>query len=276
MEIVPWLPAVTSTGLLAAILWLCRELISTRLTKTVQHEFDKKIESIRADLRASEERFKAKLREKEAEISAIRSGALSVLASRQAALDKRRLEAVDQLWTAFNALAPARGIAANMSIIKFESAAQQAERDPNVRQLFEIMGNGFDPKSLDLSGAAKARPFINPLVWAIFSAIRAVTMHSVVRWQVLKSGLGTSDYSDHEAIKKLVIAALPHYSDYLEKNDPSVYYYVLEALDERLLAEIQNMLSGIESDKASLEQAAEIIRQANMLQNTTKDVESTV
>jgi hypothetical protein len=41
----------------------------------------KKIEAVKAEHRASEERFKALLREKEAEISALRSGALTVLAS---------------------------------------------------------------------------------------------------------------------------------------------------------------------------------------------------
>lgn len=271
MDLIPWLPALTTTGLLAAALWLGRQLISTRLTKSVEHEFDKKIESVRADMRASEERLKAQLREKEAEISALRSGALSVLASRQAALDKRRLEAVDQIWASFNALAPTRGLAASMSVIKFESAAQQAEHDPKVRQFFEMMGAGFDAKTLDLSGAAKARPFLTPLVWAIFSAIQAVTMHSVMRWHVLKGGLGTTDFADTKAIEKLVVAALPHYAEYLEKNGPSVYYYVLEALDARLLAEIQNMLSGVESDRASIEQAAEIVRQANALQAATQE-----
>lgn len=274
MELLPWLPAFTTTGLLAAVLWLGRELISARLGKSVQHEFDKKIESVRADLRATEERFKAQLREKEAEIAALRGGALSVLASRHAALDKRRLEAVDQLWSAFNALAPARGIAATMAVIKFESAAKHAERDPKARQFFEMIGGAFDAKSMDLSGAAKARPFVSPMAWAVYSAIQAVTMHSVMRLQVLKGGLGTSDYADHKAIEKLVVAALPHYSDYLEKNGPAVYYYVLEALDARLLAEVQSMLSGAESDKASLERAAEIIRQANALQATTKQAES--
>jgi hypothetical protein len=274
MQLIPWLPALTTTGLLAIALWLGRELISSRLTKSVQHEFDKKIESVRADLRASEERFKAQLREKEAEIAALRSGALSVLASRHAALDKRRLEAVDQLWSAFNALAPARAIAANMAVIKFESAAKQAEKDPKVRQFFEMIGRGFDANALDLSGAAKARPFVSPIVWAVYSAIQAVTMHSVMRLHVLKGGLGTSDFADHKAIEKLVLAALPHYSEYLEKNGPSVYYYVLEALDTRLLSELQSMLSGVESDRASLEQAAEIIRQANALQATTQQPDS--
>ncbi|MGD9584121.1 MAG: hypothetical protein AB7V26_10725 [Lysobacterales bacterium] len=274
MEPLLWLPALTTTGLLAAALWLGRELISTRLTKGVQHEFDKKIELVRTELRASEERFKAQLREKEAEIAALRSGALSVLASRHAALDKRRLEAVDQLWSAFNALAPARAIAANMAFIKFESAASMAERDPNIRQIFEMIGGGFDAKSLDLSEAAKARPFVNPMVWAVYSAIHAVTMHSVMRWQVLKGGLGTSDFTDHKAIEKLVVAALPRCSEYIEKNGASAYYYVLDALDSRLLDELQRMLSGAEIDKARLEQAAEIIRQAKALQAVTNQCES--
>ena len=270
MDLVPWFPALTTTGLLAAALWLGRELISTRLKRSVQHEFDKKIESIKADLRATEERFKAQLREKEAEIAALRSGALSVLATRHAALDKRRLEAVDEIWSSFNALAPARAIAANMSVIKFESAAKEAERDPKVRQLFEMIGQGFDARTIDLTGAAKARPYVTPMVWAVYSAISAVTMHSVMRLQILKGGLGTTDFANHKAIEKLVVAALPHYSEYLEKNGPSVYFYALEALDTKLLAELQSMLSGTEGDKASVEQAAEIIRQANALQAVTK------
>jgi len=53
MELIPWFPALTTTGLLAAALWLGREMISTRLTKSVQHDFDKKIEAVKADLRAS-------------------------------------------------------------------------------------------------------------------------------------------------------------------------------------------------------------------------------
>ncbi len=276
MELVPWLPALTTTGLLVAVLWFGRELISTRLTKSVQHEFNKKIESIRADLRTSEESFKAQLREKEAEIEALRSGALSALANRQAALDKRRLEAVDQLWSAFNALAPARAIAANMAFIKFESAAQKAEHDPKVRQFFEMISGGFDPRSMNLSGAEKARPFISPMAWAVFSAFHAVTMHSVIRLEVLKGGLGTEDFTDNKAIEKLVVAALPHYADYVEKKGPSVYYHVLEALEARLLAELQSMLSGVESDQASLEQAAKIIRQANALQAATNKVQGAV
>lgn len=269
-QLMLWLPAITSTGLLAAALWLGRELISTRLTKSVQHEFDIKIEEVRAELRTSEERFKAQLREKETEIAALRNGALSVLTSRQAALDKRRLEAVDQLWSAFNALTPARSITASMATFNFKTAAQRAENEPKLRQFFEMIGGDFNLKSLDLSEAVKARPFVSPMVWAVYSAIQAITMHGVMRWHVLKGGLGQNDFVDHSVIKKLIITALPELSEYIEKSDPSAYYYVLEALDTRLIDELQKMLSGAEIDKASVEKAAEIIQQVNALQTATK------
>ena len=38
-----WIPAISTTSLLAASLWLLRSLISTRLRASVQHEFEQKI-----------------------------------------------------------------------------------------------------------------------------------------------------------------------------------------------------------------------------------------
>ena len=269
MDILFWLPALTTYGLLAAALWLGRNLISTRLKKAVEHEFDTKLEALRAQVREGEERLKAELRAKEVEIAALRSGALTALASRQMALDKRRLEAVDQLWTSINALTPARGIATMMSIITFEIAAPRAEREPKLRQTFEAMGGGFNVKNLDLSGASKARPFVSQMVWAIFSAYQAVIMHSVMRWLVLSGGLGSKDFANNDVIVKLLKTALPHYSEYIDKSGPGGYPYMLEALESQLLVELQNMLNGVEADKANVEQAAEILRQStNVLKQT--------
>lgn len=274
MDLTTWFPPLTTTALFAAALWLGRNVISTRLTKSVEHEFNTKLESVRAQMRESEERLKAELRAKETEIAALRSGALTALASRQMAIDKRRLEAIDQLWASVTALGPARTIAALMSSISFEKAAPITERDPKARQAFEMMGKAFDFKSLDLSGASKARPFLSPMAWATFSALQAVVMHAVMRWHVLAGGLGAKDFLDNEAISKLIKAALPHYSNYIDKFGPSAYYYLLEALDEQLLKEIQNTLSGVEADKASIAQAAEILRQSDAVraQATTNDV----
>jgi hypothetical protein len=84
MDLINWIPAVSTTSLLALALWLMRSLIVTRLKRSVQHEFDTKLEILRTELRNSEELFKAELRAKDAQIELLRSGAISGLASRQA------------------------------------------------------------------------------------------------------------------------------------------------------------------------------------------------
>jgi len=45
-----WIPSISTTALLGLALWLSRSVILTRLSKSVQHEFDEKIERIRAEL----------------------------------------------------------------------------------------------------------------------------------------------------------------------------------------------------------------------------------
>lgn len=271
MTLLDWLPAISTTSLLGLVLWLAREAISTRLKRSVQHEFDEKIESVKSDFRAAEERLKAQLREKETEISALRSGTLSALASRQASLDKRRLEAMDQLWAAFNSLGTARNLAASLSVLNIKAIAEVTERDPQARQFVETIGAGFDQAKIDHESANKARLFVSPMAWAVFAAYRSITTHSIIRWHALKNGLGAKDFANREAIEKTIVAALPQYNGYLEKHGPDAYYYLLDELEAKLLSELQSMMNGNDTDKASLAQAAEIIKQANALQTKTDE-----
>jgi hypothetical protein len=253
--------------LLGAALWLGRELVSKRLTKAIEHEFNVKLETLRSEISASEARLNAELRVKETDIAALRSGALSALSSRQVALDKRRLEAVDQLWASAIALGPARAIAGMISTFNFEVAAERAVKEPKLRAIASMIGNNFDPSKLDLSAAEKARPFLTPMVWAVYSAMRAVAMHGVMRWMVIKGGLGSANFVNDESVKELIKAVLPHWSEYLDKHGASVYYNACEQLEARLLVELQIMLSGSVADQYSIEQSLEIMRLSNKVLN---------
>lgn len=263
MQLVDWLPAISTTGLLAAVLWLARHLIATRLTKSVEFEFNAKLDALRAEQRKAEEQLKAEIRAKEAQIASLQSGALAAMLSRQQAYDKRRLEAVDQIWAAVQALAPARTVATFMSLVKWESAAAEVERNPQSRKFFEMLGQGFDPKQIDLSMAHKARPFVTSIVWAAYSAFSAVCMHGALRQMALKFGMGAKELTDIENINKLVLAALPHYKDFIAEHGSQAYYHAIPALEEKLLAEIQAMLKGSEGDVESIARASTIIKLAN-------------
>lgn len=260
-----WVPSIVTTGLLALALWFGRKLIGTHLVKSVEHEFNARLEAVRAEFREKEELLKADLRSKESEIADLRGGAMTAMASRQMALDKRRLEAVEQLWSALTALAGAKGITIFMAVMKFEAVAEEAARNAQFREMFTIMGGAFDIAKVDLSGASKARPFVSPIAWALFSAYQAIAMQAVMKLHIIKSGIGAKDYFDKDAVAKLVKAALPHQAGYIDKYGDAGYHYLLEELEESLLAAMRNMLAGEETDRASVEQAAEILRLSNEL-----------
>ena len=78
-----------------------------------------------------------------------------------------------------------------------------------------------------------------------------------------------------EAIAKLVKVALPHHVQYIDKVGEAGYHNLLEELEGRLLDELRKMLAGVEADKASVEQAAEILKRSNELldSSTHKDIQ---
>lgn len=268
MSFLNWVPALSSTFFFGLALWLLRKVITTRLTRSVQHEFDQKLEKLRTELRNSEESFKADLRLKEDQILTLRSGAMSALASRQAALDNRRLEAVDQIWSSVGSLALAKGASAYASVIKFKEASAEAAKNPKMRAMFDTIASPYDMKLFKVEDAHKARPFVSPMVWAIFSAYQSILMIAVAKLHILKLGGDNSGIFDFKHIDKLIKMALPHQSEYVEKYGDSVYHYLVEELEGRLLEELRKMLDGSDADKASIAQAAEILKESERLRES--------
>ena len=267
-----WIPSVSTTSLLALVLYLARNLLEVRLKNSVKHDYDRKIELLKTDLRNSEESFKAELKVKESQIDALRSGALSGLVNRQAALYERRLEAVNQLWGAITSLQSAKTISLKMSAINFETAEKISADDPRVREMFEVLAKGFDANSMDTKEASLARPFISPLAWALFSAYASIISYAVLKIMLLQKGLG-KNLINVEAIMELVKVALPHQKNYIEEHGPDALHYLLEDLENKILSELEKILNGEESDKESVKQAALILKETNRFITPTSNVE---
>lgn len=255
MGINNWIPAISATSFLALAMWLFRSLISTRLTKSVENEFNEKLEHLRAELRA-----------KETQIDALRSGALSGLISRQSKLYERQLKAIEQVWEAVTELGKAKVISATMASIKFKESAQEAASNPRFRQVFEIMGGNFSVKDINLGAASKARPFLSPLAWAYYLAYQSIVMLAAIKFETLKIGLDSPDkFIDSDKTTDLIKTVLPHQKEYIEKYGNSAYHYLLDEIENLLLHELQNIQKGGEADKENAEKAAAILQRAEKL-----------
>ena len=227
MRISDWIPSISITALFGVILWLCRAMISARLTASVRHEYDKKLESFKADLLS-----------KEVQIEALRSGAISALASRQAALDGRRIEAIEQIWSGVMTLAPAKFIAEILARFNYDKVAKQAAYDQKTRDVFAAIGGHLDLKSFQTTTADKARPFIPRIVWGLFVAYKTILSVALVKCEFPKKRIDPdANLIAEDEIRKLVTAALPQKADYINQYGSSSFAYLIEEIESGILRE---------------------------------------
>lgn len=260
-----WIPAISTSSLLAAIAFLVGTYYKAKVEKGVQHNLDQKLEELRAKLRRDEEGFKADLRARDDQIAALRSGALSGMASRQAALDKRRLDAIEKLWSHVIDRWQSKLLARMAAPIKMEvaidAAAQQNEEGRKIREFAEVIWNtaGIIDNTEPRDWIDKERPFLSPIVWAIFSAYRHVLALPIAQITVMRTGVGRKMLADPKGILEMVKSALPHQANYIDKYGTTGLPYLIEELEEKLLSEIVISLESTTSDAKSVEQAAVIL-----------------
>ena len=255
-----WFPAITTSTVLGLALWLFRSLIETRLKNSVKHEFDSELEKLKTELRNSEEKFKADLRTKEQQIEVLRSSAIAGLTTRQANLEKRRIQAVDQLWSAVIDLAPAKVTSRYLQRIKFEVASKEAAQNPRVREFFSTLPTITNLEEMKKTNPSSARPYVSPIVWALFSAYNAIAWFAIIKLQMLKDGIDLPKILDTDRLKELVQVALPHQIGLIEEFGPDAFHFLLDELESSLLKELQKFLQGTEADKVSIERAAAILK----------------
>jgi O6-methylguanine-DNA--protein-cysteine methyltransferase len=264
MQIIDWLLTISSSSAVTVfVLWLARSLIVTRLTKSVQHEFDQKIEVVRSELRKSELAFQANIRASDAQLEALRSGALSGMTARQALVDKRRIEAVDQLWEGVRAIAPGKTAVMMVSVINYEAMAKTAFKDAKAAAVFGAMGGNFDIHRLVPTEAEKARPYVSALSWACFYAYRAIIGFCVTQFEMLRFQIeNPQQLLKFDAVIDLVAVVLPGRGHYLKEHGPQGLVYIVDEIERELLKELRSALSGVADDAATLERGARIVKAA--------------
>lgn len=240
-----------------------RAYIRAVAEKSVQHSYDARLESLKGEIRQSEERLKSELRNNESEIAALRDGALGGRASRLAMLDKRRLEAVERLWRAVTELAPLKGLAATLGVIKFEESAKLAARNANAREMFKAMGSAALEQERPGEAGALERPFVSPLSWALFSAYRTVLVHAWAKIKILTVGADEPEkIFTYEPMRKMLTEAIPDKSAFILTADPAHFHMLLDELEVAILSELGRMMDGEEDDQQAVRRAAAITKSA--------------
>jgi hypothetical protein len=270
LDFLHWLSTVTVLATIAALaVPVGRDVVVRWIAGRIQVGVDSRIETLRSELRKAEETFKGEIRANEQRFNSAVNVALTSLSGRQSVLITRRLRAVDELWAHKAKLDSAKPAVQLMSMVKFEVAAKQSAQKENVRTVFKILDMTYlstlekhmSENKLPLLEAE--RPYLSPVLWALYAAYSAVVFHAVGSLKFLASGIGDHEVFTDEPTDELLMAALPDLSADVAKYSANRYYQFLTVLETRLLIATEDMLAGKEADTASLEQAQSILQAAS-------------
>ncbi|MEW8603106.1 MAG: hypothetical protein AB2594_00140 [Candidatus Thiodiazotropha sp.] len=255
MEINAWIPSITTSSIVLILLWLGRKLILTRLTHSVKHEYDVKFEKLRDDLNKNSIQMKS-----------LSSGALSGIINRQNAQYKRQVLAVDQIWNSVIQMKPAKVFAAQLGAYKFDTMMKAVTENPHLKEVIDVIGDDFDRNCLNGIDAEKARPFISDLAWAYYSAYNLILRNYYVKYLMIQKSLDKTEIIENPIVIKVLVVALPHREEAIQKHGHEIFHTYLEELETLLLNELKSLLLGDKASEESIKQANLILKVVENLQ----------
>lgn len=247
------------TSGLAALIYITK--------RTIEHGFNRTLARLEADLKNANDRLNSEIRARETAVATLSTSAITALSARQQAMHERRTAAVDTIWTAVLALAPARNLSAMMTGVRFQETVKESKINPAVRKFAEDVMEVAGPMSpkAELNAASRARPFVSVSAWATYSAYASICTLAYARWSAIHHGLGTDEILNNDRVAELIRAAMPSFGGFIDAHGPESFHYVLESLEAKLLQDLNHMLSGVEDDAAAVEQAATTLRAAELV-----------
>ncbi len=260
-----WIPAISTSTIVSVLGFICGAWYKSQIERYVQHGFDKKLEELKAELRKEEERFKAELRSRDDQIAALRNSALSGMSNRNIDLDKRRISAIESLWHYVVDQASVKMLVKTTGVLKIDymldEASKQTDKALRLREFIKLVASDevinkyrYDP------APDKNRLFVDPLVWALFSAYRATLSYSIALFVLMRNGIEKEALVGPEVILDMVKTALPNRAEYLDQRGINALAYVIDEMEEKLFSELAKNLVNTKSDEQSVKQASEILR----------------
>lgn len=243
------------------VVFLLREFLTASIREKVRADFETRIEAVRSDMRKTEENLRSDLRTKEAQIAALRDGALEGLSKRQAILSTRRIEALEKVWEKFNSLGRLKFGAMSFARLNIEEIEKLNSGDENIRKFVETLSVGDVVETMkDVSGSNE-RLHLPDIVWAIYSAYSSILVTCHVHMKALSAGIaGASKLIKWDKVSELAKVVLPHQSEFIDQYGSTGLPHLLDEIEELMLKEIRRSLDGNEQDEEAIQRSAAIMQ----------------
>lgn len=257
-----WSHIFTSAGLsgalICSILFLSRNWLKERLAKSIQHEYDEKLIEHQASLNKELERVKSDLESNRQKVENVQSGVIGNLTAREGALYSKQIEAVENIWKAKRNLD--KGLMCSMMTSSLDWNKIGDNEPPNeALKKFASLFSHDDHNELLSENTNLIRLYVDPMIWAYFSAYQSIILDSIMRMMLLKNGMPVS-FIKKDGLSEILKTTLPEFTELIDKHGINCFNNLLGYISEKLLETSQDFLNGHKSDQKTLRRASEIIK----------------
>jgi len=260
------LTSVVASGALSGVLiWLSREWISTRLRSSIQHEYDQKLEALKAQLKAQSDVALVGLRAAIERQASLLAAAHSSFAEGQKAAMERKLQAVDTLWVRVlrlrENLPPILGFVDILTVDEYKGIKDHPtfvtlSQGWSIEKITQLVDNEVE----------RVRPYIGEYTWAVFYSYQAVMLRIVYLLHAGRSDAAKLEWHKDSGTRQLIQAVLPavEFTEFEAASFGKVTW-LQRRLEAKILAAARKLVSGEEFGADALEQARLIQQKAAQL-----------
>ena len=247
------LPGITSVG----VVWFLREWISARLRQGIQHEYDQKLETHKAQLKTESEKSILELQNEIEKQTTLYETAIASFSEGQKSTMERKLDSVETLWVGVVKL---RGVVppaiSVIDVLRYDEVKIET-----FNEIKKLMWNIEDYKkkvgSVDFVSIEKGRPYVGEYLWAIFSCYQLIHLRLPIQLLAPDNiDVTKLKWFTDEIIYQVTRSVLSE-DEFVEFNklEFGKFLWLQRKLEEKILTASRKIISGEEIGPESLKQA---------------------
>lgn len=237
-EFLKWgMGVVASAGFVGGVGFLMRDTLSKLLTKSVEHNFEKKLE-----------KFKSDIRESERELEQMRNYLASTRSSRNSVLQTKKFEAAENLMRIRQFLGGFTVVAQYMQILKIDELMKSGG-DPKIDGFIDAITKplNLQQKMQDYARFDKdiTKLYLSERTVRVFEIYETIMLHSVATLQILAFPMPKKQNLLKEGdLSKKIIEFVPSSQSGFEEFGEKYVYYWYDYFYAEILKELKNELIG--------------------------------
>lgn len=237
--------------LLGIVLFLARNYINRYIAGFVNKEFQKELET-----------FKAELKQKQIEQEHFHNLLMQSISRENKELKHRKMLAIDHLWKSFLAYKTFSASVKSLSTMNVEEFKKRSH-DPKIQAALKIIP-GCDIESIKRIAddrkeqvAEESRPWLTYKAWSLYTVYIMLIYYVVFQVENIKSGGDLESIFDKNKLLLLIQNALPELN--VTQINNAQLGYIHDSVELELLKELKNMIEDNE-DLQAIERATSIYK----------------